>query len=120
MQRYRDTKLVDLLVNLTNEPISIYEESSGNIYSLIPCGDGIELSSIPVDFGEDGFVIFYIVDEDELEKVKLSGRQIDDIALVREKSQGRNGREISYLMWAADRNMCVRLRYGVRTRQNAQ
>lgn len=116
MQRYRQTMLVDLLINLTDEPISVYEESSGDICKFMPCGADFELPQNPVDPRSERFAVCYIVSEDKLREIELFGRQVDDIALVYGKSQGRNGREMSYLMWAADRSICVRLRCGVRTR----
>lgn len=113
MRDFAHMRLTDYVVNLTGKKINMYDEGSGVIYSFAPVNERIP--DLPRTRDILSEVFHYIVDEDTLEELKLSGRPLTDIAFVFEQSAGRHGVEISQLKWANDPGIPVRLYHGLRT-----
>ena len=95
--RYAKSRLTDYLINLTGEPISIYQESSGDIVTFSP-----QKQSLPApSTGKTELVFHYVISQEQLEKIK-GKRDLADIAIVRSNFHGRDNRIISELLWAND------------------
>ena len=112
MRNLSKTRLTDGVINLTGKEINMYDEGSGAICSFAPVNERIP--DLPRTRDILSEVFHYIVDEDTLEELKLSGRPLTDIAFVFEQSTGRHGVEISRLKWANDPGIPVKLYHGLR------
>ena len=100
-------KFADAVINLTDSPISMYLESVGSIWTFAPQRLDFKLPSRPESMG--CVTVYYVVDADTLVWLRRSGRSLSDIALVVSRGMGRDGKEISHLVWAE--NMCMTVRF---------
>ena len=109
----KSDKFVDRLVNMTGDKIRVYEWSSGDIKKFYPVN--IKLPETPIYMPEhENYPVFFVLEEDEIKELK-NRRTLDDIAVISNRSIGRNGKEISYLVWAKDMSTHVHLyRYPTR------
>ena len=98
MQNYSKSRLTDILINLTGEPVSVYEESTGKIRTYYP--QKIELPTAPRK-DDQGPITHYLVTDERLRKIR-GKRKLSDIAIIKNQSPGRNGKIISSLAWGKD------------------
>ena len=99
MNNYKDTRLSDTFVNLTDETVHTYEKRTGSIYHFPP--QMHELPASP-NLSKDQPVIHYILDSKFVQVLTAFGRPLDDIVTVRSEFRGRNQIKITYLAWAKD------------------
>lgn len=100
----RKVKISNNFINVTDETIYLYENTTGLIRGFPPSTD--EIPETP-HFELGGVVSYYILDLDRIEKVRESGRSLADIAYIDTVSCGRNNIPISYLCWAGDSKTSV-------------
>lgn len=93
------------IVNLTGRDIRVYEDFSGCIWKFPS-----EESSMPSAFYSHDEGTYYVVDRRLLDILVRCGRPLDDIAIIKHKGVGRKGKIVSYLVWAEDEDVPVRLR----------
>lgn len=101
-------RLSDGFINKTSQDINIYEQSSGRIRTFSP---SMQLLPRVPNRAQDGPVVYYILDQHEVERLRDDGRSLYDVAFVDRISYGRNGIPIAYLVWAQDPKVSVRLRF---------
>lgn len=112
MSRYtKHVKNSDNFINLTNETINLYEIITGEIWSFPPSEGKLPASP---HYGPEDPSIYYILDQATIEKVRQSGRSLNDIAFIYNKSYGRDNTQVAYLRWAQDPEYCVVLRHRIR------
>ena len=95
-------------MNLTGERLYLYEESTGDIIEFDPIDCVLPPFSDRYAYGAPP-PQYYIVDEEKLEEIRDSGRELDDIALLESKSKGRHNAIIAYLVWANNPEIKVKL-----------
>ena len=93
------------LVNLTGDEIRIYEDKSGGVRKFLPVGFKVPNSSYSHD--KD---VYYVVERRMLNDYLADNRTLDDVALLSERSVGRRNKVVTYLVWAKDREVHIRLR----------
>ena len=98
--RYKDVRLSDTFVNLTDEIIHTYESASGAIWDFVPEPHEIPLTPAPIL--KDTPIVHYIVDRRMVHTLEALGRSLDDIAIVDCGHRGRDNIKISYFAWASD------------------
>jgi len=107
MQNYRHTILSRDFMNLTDERICLYEESSGRIIAFDPIHCVLPPFSEVYAFEQPPQ--YYIVDEAKLDEIRNSGRPLEDVAVLKSKSYGRHGAPIGYLVWARNPDIRIKL-----------
>ena len=108
MQKYDDIRLSDLFINKTSEDVFVYDIRDGNIRRFSP--SFLPLSKTPLlPSGEP--IVHYIVTPELAKEIKVSGRELDDIAILHGSSAGRDGVMISSLLWGKFPEIPVKL-YG--------
>ncbi|MBR0480122.1 hypothetical protein IJJ49_02595 [Candidatus Saccharibacteria bacterium] len=100
MDKYSHIRLSDDLINLTDQKVCVYESSSGEIREFPP--SDLELPSFPIAVEAGQPTTHYILSREMAQRVKQSGRRLDDIAIVKNASLGRNGATITYLVWGME------------------
>lgn len=101
-------KFVNSLVNMTDDKIRMYEWSSGEIKKFYPAH--IELPETPIFvLDRNNYPVFFIIKQAELDTLRKTNRTLDDIAVISSQAIGRNGKEITYLVWARDMTTRVNL-----------
>lgn len=108
-ERCTTTKFAKQIINLTSREIKVYEESSGNICTL-PKGGCEMLHNSFLQNDRRGVATFYVVERWRLNTVLKTGCRLDDLAIVQAQRVGRNGEIVSYLVWAKNENISIRLR----------
>ena len=110
MRNYYHTRLAGNIVNLTKEKFSLYMESSGILVDFLPHKKA-KLPKAPTWRHKKGNspVIYYVVEKKEYNKIKESGRKLDDIAVVSKKVVGRDGVLIAKLFWGENPSIEIRL-----------
>jgi len=90
----RDTQVVSYLINMTDEPISLYDECTGDIVVFTP--DPRRLCKIrnEKDFPEGACYVFASDEDDGFEWFL---RHYDDVALICGVDNGRGGAKITKL-----------------------
>ncbi len=106
-KRYFNTRLTNSIVNLTDEAISLYEETSGKIKTFHPAKEEMPGKSVFFENGAPAF--YYVVNQEKLDEIKQSCRRLDDVAVIDHFSVGRNNRAIVYLNWAKCPKVKIRL-----------
>lgn len=106
-------RLADDLVNLTEESISVYDDVTGDIVSFEPISQsrmGLIMSELKA-----GFQIYYVVDDFQTADAlfKSYGFKKTNIAVVTDKSGGRNNSVISKLVSAREPERAVRFVSGL-------
>ncbi|MBR2836773.1 hypothetical protein IKE79_00255 [Candidatus Saccharibacteria bacterium] len=115
MRNYAKTKLFETLVNKTNRTIRKYDESSGRILVFDPSDAPIPKKPVFYDKEHHQNLVGYVVEPELCEKLKQSGRALDDIVMVSDVAVGRGGRTIAELVWArGNQKTPVRLFLGLR------
>lgn len=107
MRDYSNYRLSDQLINLTNQIVCVYEESTGEIVKFIPPNNQ-KLPEQPSH--EPGSpIVHYILEEDDAIKLAHTGRPLDDIAVVYGVNYGRDDIKITYLYWGKnpDARVCL-------------
>ena len=104
LQDYTSTRLTDYLINLTTEPVSVYEESSGAIKTYPP--QHLPLPPFRLKRTNEG-IFHYIVSGKMLRRAKRERRPLDDLAVVSDSCHGRGGIAISRLTWGLDSDIKV-------------
>ena len=99
LQDYTTTRLSDYLINLTAEPVSVYEESSGAIRTYPP--QHLPLPSFRHQKVNE-MIFHYIVSRRTLRKAQQEQRPLDDLVVVSDSSYGRGGVLISRLIWGTN------------------
>lgn len=95
-------KLASQIVNLTERAIFLYDNSSGEIIEFVP--DGVWPR--PMDRSSwECPKIYYVVDPKKATEIDLSGRSLEDIAVVRRTGTGREGVMISFLSSVDDNSI---------------
>lgn len=108
MQKYRNIRLARRVYNLTDDVINLYEEHTGKIEKLWP-HNGF-LPDMPADQDEYwAHQVYYVVSKEKIRMLKKAGRKLDDVAIVSYQSPGRHEKMISYLVWARDMTIAIRL-----------
>ncbi|MBQ2660634.1 hypothetical protein IJF93_00980 [Candidatus Saccharibacteria bacterium] len=102
MQDYQLDRLTNKLINLTDEPVCVYDETSGAIVEFAP--DDNESCALC-----GSTIAHYVVTEEMFNPDKCSGCCLKNFAIVVGRSHGRNGVMISRLVWAEDLKKTVRL-----------
>lgn len=107
-RRYQNIRMANKIVNLTGHEIDMYDEHTGEFLSFLPI-DARTLRASFLDFGgmEDG--TYYVVEHDMAKEIRKNGRALDDVAVVGSESVGRKNRIITYLVWAKDKKVSVRV-----------
>lgn len=96
MRDYSYTHCVNYLVNLTSEPVSVYEETTGVIRTFPP--QHISLPYCP----DRSRHMCYIVSPEFLRYLTKHHRSLDDLAIVKHTDCGRGGALLSRLVWGKD------------------
>ena len=106
MQNFEKMKLTNDFVNLTDQPISLYDIITGEIAVFPPESREIpeKIRRIP-----ETPMTYFVTDEEHFKKLAETGRPLDDIAYVDHKLHGRDGALISFLAWGKDPRFVVRL-----------
>lgn len=110
MRDYSSVRLTENLVNMTDRTIRLYEETTGEIRRFPVSKDKLPVRPVRTDGGS--ISVHYVYEEEDVEKIRKSKRKLDDIVVIRERTHGRGGREIVYLLWAKDMRTHVILRDG--------
>ena len=110
---YGSVRLADDLVNLTDTTISVYDDVTGDVVSFKPASQsqmGLIMSEL-----EAGFHVYYVVDDFRTAKALLDifAFRKANIAVVTEKSGGRNNSIISKLVSAREPERVVRFMSGL-------
>lgn len=100
MRDYSSIRLTENLVNMTDRTIRLYEETTGEIRRFPVSKDKLPVCPVRTDGGE--ISVHYVYEKKEAERIKKSKRKLDDVAVISERTHGRGGREIVYLVWAKD------------------
>ena len=109
MDRYKNLKFSDWFINMTDEKIYVYDTSSGDICCFPPGAERLPKSP----HMEPGTpAIYYILDQNEADALREQGRPLIDIAVIRSKSHGRHGIEISYFNWGENPEVRIELLRG--------
>lgn len=99
MRNLCQTWLAGELVNLTGGQFSLYEENSGTRVSFSP---ELEMELPETPSSEKRFRTipskYYVVEKKEYLRIKETGRDMDDIAVISRRAPG-NGGEVIYLFW---------------------
>ena len=96
------------IVNLTGRPFNMYEESSGNIYTLIPSSEDLPMD---VSYGMGRMPkTYYVVNESELSVLQRKNRTLADIAFIYNEGDGYAKIRISSLASADNPRMSIKLR----------
>ena len=105
MHDYSHTRLSDNFINLTDQPVLVYEGSTGEIVEFVPSTE----QELPKYSAEqtDQPIIHYIVDKSQASRIARTGRPLDDIAVAHGKNHGRDGAIITSLFWGKDLNTGV-------------
>ena len=106
MPEKKNIRMTRELVNLTENPVYLYEEVSGNIEEFLPM-HWIANPSYD-DCGHPR--LYYIVDNQFLEKLRKRGRPLDDIVVIFRSGKGRDDVIVSYLESAINSKLKVRYR----------
>lgn len=102
----KNLRLTSTLVNLTGGPIYIYNDVSGGIEEFPP-----ESWITNPDYDACGHPrLYYVVDGPFLERLKMIGRTLDDIAVVSETGVGYGNIIVSYLESAENSDLKIRYR----------
>lgn len=106
---YRDTRLAYDFVNLTGEDVRVYDAITGNVvfygaysYQKLPKEPSSESLS------KRDLATHYIVTMNQYQKIKASGRKMDDIAIVYSKSNGRVENMV-ILVWGKNPHVAIAL-----------
>ena len=100
MRDYSKFLLTDYFINLTGDPVSVYEESSGIVRTYYP--QKRELPLKPQYLSVDSpFRVYYIVTRETLNRLR-GKRSLSDLVVVEGESIGRGKRLIAHLIWAED------------------
>lgn len=100
MRDYSSIRLTEKLVNMTDRTIRLYEETTGEIRRFPVSKDDLPRRPARTDGGN--IPVYYVYEKKEAERIKKSKRKLDDVAVIIERTYGRGGREIVYLVWAKD------------------
>lgn len=100
MHDYSKALLTDYFINLTSDPVSVYEESSGIIRTYYPQKGELPPKPQHLSVGRP-FRIYYIVAKETLDRLR-GKRSLSDLALIKDESIGRSKKLISHLVWAED------------------
>ena len=103
---YKHNRLSGNFINLTDSAAYLYEVCSGQIWTFLPSAD--LLPETPT-FDPDAPLIHYIVEPEVAERLKESGRSLEDIAIVAGKTTGRHNHEITKLVWGKNPSIIIRL-----------
>lgn len=106
MQDYKDIRFSNYFVNLTNYTVRLYERSTGEIWIFPPSNNTLPENP---SLSPDTPIIHYIVDQKQAEALRMSGRSLDDIAIVNKIFHGRHGVKVSYLVWGQNPNIKIHL-----------
>ena len=106
MRRYTNVRLAGDIVNLTNDLVNVYEESTGRIVRLSP--QKHEIPAYP-DHTVDRPIVHYILDPKFIEALEAFGRPLDDIVKIYSEQYGRGHIKIAYFAWAKDERKNVYL-----------
>lgn len=104
MRNYSSSIITDEIVNLTESTISMYEESTGTIYKFSPISTE-EAVFKDLDPAEKQYVVSC---DYQAEKVVACGASIDNVAILDKQATGRDGKIISYLVWAKNPRIDVK------------
>lgn len=96
------------LVNMTNDTIFVYEEVTGAIKEIEIAPSDKELPEEP-EFRKKDDRIHYVCEPRIAEEIRRGGRPLSDVAIVRNKSLGRDGKLITRLVWGNNPHIEVRL-----------
>ena len=110
MYNYKNTRITDDLINMTNKPVALYDDRTGEIIRFDP--KSVNLPVRPVEDLHRRKIVHYIVDEGKLRMLNALERSLDDIAIVNSKDLGRDGVEITKLVWAKNPKIPIRLMEG--------
>lgn len=105
LNKYKNVRLSDTFVNLTDEAIHTYEKVSGNVWIFVP--ESREIPSIPAALSEDTPIVHYIVNRRIVHALQALDRPLDDIVVVDHEHRGRDDIKIVYLAWAKDSTVPV-------------
>ncbi|MBQ2695114.1 hypothetical protein IJG04_00530 [Candidatus Saccharibacteria bacterium] len=103
MQKYRQTLLAGRLINLTDKPFHIYDDTSGDIVEAKP-ERGYHFSP-----EERDMTAYYVINKKMFNKIKISKCCLEKFAVIDDQSRGRNNVMIAHLVWAGDPDITVRL-----------
>ena len=98
--KYKRVRLSDMFINLTDETIHTYENTSGTIWNFVP--EPREIPLTPASLSEDKPIIHYIVNRRIVHALQAFGRPLDDIVVIDHEHRGRSEIKVSYLAWAKD------------------
>ncbi|MBR3172697.1 hypothetical protein IKF21_02170 [Candidatus Saccharibacteria bacterium] len=105
MRNYKDTRLSDDFVNMTDRIIYMYDQVSGEIIEFAPSAQTLPTS--PVEEVPGAKIIHYIFELEDVICLEKTGRKLDDIAIIFDESYGRNSTLITYLVWGKDTQIAV-------------
>ena len=105
MHDYSNCRLSDQLINLTDQILCGYEESTGEIIKFIPPNNQ-KLPEQP-SHEPNSPITHYILEKDDAIKLARTGRPLDDIAVIYDAGYGRGGIKITYLHWGNNPNVKV-------------
>lgn len=113
MGRYKNVRLTDNIVNLTNEPIALYEDTTGEIKSFEPIKTEPKNENLPEIFNDDNeSITYYVVEDETLGLLKKFGCRLENIAIIDCSSRGRDDITVVRLVWAENPKVRVRLYEG--------
>lgn len=102
---YSRSIVVNEIVNLTNSTISVYEESTGNIWKFEP----VDIKSVKFE-NLNSTERQYVVDcRFQIFEIIAYGCDINNISILERHGKGRGNKTISYLVWA--RNPRVKVKF---------
>lgn len=81
LNRERNAIITSRIVNLTGKPFVMYEESTGDILVLLPNRKKLPAK---VDLSDT----FYVVEKEQIEKLREEGRDLDDITFICNEDEG--------------------------------
>lgn len=99
-------KTANMLINMTEKVINVYDGYSGDIITLNP-----KMKKLPEEPNSKDSLLetFYILKKETVDKLTKLGRSLDDIAVIRSTGIGRDEIEITYFSWGGDIRKEVRL-----------
>lgn len=106
MLKVKNIIFTNEIINLTDKPFRMYEESTGMIPRLMPSSEKLPDKPLPSAKCPSKY---YVCEEDVIANLKASGRSLADIAYIRSSGWGRHNIEVSYIVSAEDEKTTIRL-----------
>ncbi|MBQ3318632.1 hypothetical protein IJG76_01290 [Candidatus Saccharibacteria bacterium] len=106
----KNERTVERVVNLALFPINLYEDNTGRIFHYDFCKAPTVVFEETEADKTDQRPKIYVVDDELLEHFKKEGYPLENVAVVKEQSTGRNNKTITRLVLATDPDISVRLR----------